>query len=173
MESNNINIQYSDTGNLVYFYIDVKEMFGVTLSQPGMMNAIRIAMRESKSVIPDKTGLLRRSYSLLKDSNHRVMIFFDPAKIVGANRRGQTVKTYYPKYLAEKAKTFGWLDIVIRRFLMVLIAEVKILKKKQDTINIATALALYKLFIESLKQKIKKKGVTSNEKQFQVLVHRK
>jgi hypothetical protein len=99
--------QYSDDGDLVYFLVNVNELFNVSLSYPGMITAIRKSFRDSKSYIPYKTGLLRSSFSIKRLNNDTMMVFFDPAKLLGKKRFGRTNNTYYAKYLKEHAKTFN------------------------------------------------------------------
>lgn len=156
--ASNFNMQFSDDGNLVYFNINTRELFNVPLSYPGLLNIIKIAFRESKSEIPFKTGLLRRSYSMDRINDETVRIYFDPSKIIGSNRSGRPVDVYYPKYLKEKSKTFNWLDLIMRKFLRVLISEVRNMnkeKQKEDMLKTAALLLFYKIFTDDLKNKIK------------------
>lgn len=156
--ASNFNMQFSDDGNLVYFNINTRELFEVNLAYPGLMNAIKTAFRESKDTIPFKTGLLRRSYSMDRLNEETIRVYFDPSKIIGATRYGRPVDVYYAKYLKEKSKTFNWLDLVMRRFLRVLISEVRNMnkeKQKEDMLKTSALLLLYKAFTDDLKNKIK------------------
>lgn len=152
------NIQFSDDGNLVYFNVNTDELFDVNLSYPGMMNALKKAVRDSKEVVPFQTGLLRRSYSMDVLNQSTVRVYFDPSKIKGATRLGRVVTEYYPKYLKDKAKTFNWLDLVMRRFLKSLIVEIREMnkqKQREDALKLAALLLFYKMFNDNLKEKIK------------------
>lgn len=153
-----VNIQFSDDGNLVYFNVNTDELFDVNLSYPGMMNALKKAVRDSKEVVPFQTGLLRRSYSMDVLNQSTVRVYFDPSKIKGATRLGRVVTEYYPKYLKDKAKTFNWLDLVMRRFLKSLIVEIREMnkqKQREDALKLAALLLFYKMFNDNLKEKIK------------------
>lgn len=156
--ASNFNMQFSDDGNLVYFNINVRELFEVNLGYPGLMNALKTAFRESKDTIPYKTGLLRRSYSMDRLNEETIRVYFDPSKIVGATRLGRPVDVYYPKYLKEKSKTFNWLDIVMRRFLRTLLVEVRSMnekKQKEDILKTTAFLVFYEVFRKQLQEKIK------------------
>lgn len=115
----------SNQGDIVFFIVNVKELFGMTLDSPGMKSALNAAFDESRKYIPIDTGLMRRSYTMRRISDDQVYVYFDPAKILGQKRKGITVDDYYPKYLAEKAKTFNWLTIVMSHFYDKLFAAVK------------------------------------------------
>lgn len=121
----------SQNADLVYFNVDVKELFGITLDYPGLKGALNAALEAGRAVTPIDTGLLRRSMTMRQLNDHAVVVFYDPKKIVGAIRKGVKVKDYYPKFLEDHAKTFNWLAIVIKHFYDELFARVKLLKKKE------------------------------------------
>ncbi len=54
----NISFQFSDKDNLVYFIVDIKELFDVSLSYPGIRTSLRKAFNNSKKFIPVDTGLM-------------------------------------------------------------------------------------------------------------------
>ena len=159
------SIQFSDDGNLVYFNVNIKDLFNVSSNYPGIKSLIRKAFTLSKQYIPIKTGLMRSSYTIEYISSDVAQIYFDPAKIVGRTRLGRTVKEYYPKYLIEKVKTFNWLDIVMKHFFNTLINDMIKLKKNQediDKLSIAAALLFLKQFDEQFKEKQEKYKKTQN-----------
>lgn len=158
-----MNFEYDDRGELVYFIVNIYELFGVEISYPGLRRVIRKAYRDSKRVTPIDTGLMRSSYTLQFMSNRRVMLFFDPNKILGKTRGGKKVTTYYPKYLVEKKATFNWMDVLMNSFFLSLLAGVREInrkhkdKDKRDKIIKTTAmLAFYKLFKDQMKETIEK-----------------
>ena len=151
-------IQFSENGEVVYFIVNIKELFNVSSNYNGMKSIIRKAFEKSKRYVPIKTGLMRSSYTLEYVNSDVVRLFFDPNKILGKTRLGKVVKTYYPKYLVEKAKTFNWLDVVMKQFLDSLIADVKALQIKkdlEDALTLAAALAFIKRFNDQYKEKQK------------------
>lgn len=119
-------------GDYVFWLVNVKELFNIDLNYPGIKTALNNSLKEAKSVTPIDTGLLRSSLTLRQLDNFRVEVFFDPNKIVGKIRKGREVKDYYPKYLAEHAKTFNWLAICIKHFYDKLYEEVRQMYKKQQ-----------------------------------------
>lgn len=165
-ENTTIDFTYDDKGDMVYFMVNLEQLYGIKTSFPGLRSKIMKSFQESKKVTPIDTGLMRSSYSLHYVADNRVLLFFDPHKIIGKKRKGRIVKEYYPKYLAEKAKTFSWLDIVARRFFTVLLQGIRELNKqiekdnkkskdKRQIISTAAFLSFYKLFTDNLKNKIK------------------
>lgn len=175
IENTTIDFTYDDKGDMVYFMVNVEQLYGIKTSFPGLKSKIMKAFQESKKVTPIDTGLMRSSYSLQYVADNRVLLFFDPHKIIGKKRRGRTVKEYYPKYLADKAKTFSWLDIVARRFFTVLLQGIRELNKqiekdnkkskdKRQLISTVAFLTFYKLFNDNLKNKIKIGRTGKNEK---------
>jgi len=100
-------IQFSEDGEVVYFIVNIKELFNVSSNYNGMKSIIRKAFEISKRFVPIKTGLMRSSYTLEYISSDVVRLYFDPNKILGKTRLGRVVQTYYPKYLVEKSKTFN------------------------------------------------------------------
>ena len=142
-------IQFSDNGEVVYFNVNIKELFNVSTNYNGIKSIIRKAFTISKQFVPIKTGLMRLSYTLEYINSDVVYIYFDPQKILGKTRLGRVVQTYYPKYLVEKSKTFNWLDIVMKKFLDSLIADMRALKKMKDTedaLSLTVALLFLKRF---------------------------
>ena len=98
-------IQFSDSDDVVFFLVNIQEMFNVSSNYNGMKSIIRSVFEISKRFVPFKTGLMRSSYTLEYINADVVRLFFDPAKILGKTRLGRTVRTYYPKYLIMKPKT--------------------------------------------------------------------
>ena len=121
--------------DIVFFIINVKTLFGVDLNYPGMIGALNKAFEAGKSKVPVDTGLTKNSFKGRKIDDYNVYYFFDPADIVGKVRKKQIVKDYYPKYIAESAKNFNWLSIVMYNFYETLFAEVRKLfnaKSRED-----------------------------------------
>lgn len=113
----------------------MKELFNVDLSFPGVIKALNYAFKVSKSVVPVKTGLMLRSFTMEKISKTTVRCFFDPKKIIGQKRLGRIVKEYYPQYLVDTPKRFNWLHIVIRKFYNALKLQMEQLAKKHEEIK--------------------------------------
>lgn len=152
-------IQFSEDGEVVYFMVNIKELFNISSNYNGMKSIIRKAFGISKQYVPIKTGLMRSSYTLEYISSDVIRLFFDPTKILGKTRLGVVVKTYYPRYLVEKSKTFNWLDVVMKKFLDSLIGDVKALKKQkdiEDALSLAAALLFMKQFNDQYIEKQKK-----------------
>jgi hypothetical protein len=149
-------MQFSEDGGLVYFLINVKELFNVSLSYPGIRSAIKKAFNESKQYIPVRTGLMKRSYTIDSVNNDTMIIYFDPAKIVGKTILGRVVKEYYPKYLSQTQARFNFLDIIMKNFYKVLISEVKQIKQQKDTENLLSMVAAM-VFIQTMNDSFKKK----------------
>jgi len=147
---------FSDDGSLVYFIADIRELFNVPTSYPGIKTIIKTAFNHSKQYIPFKTGLLRRSYTLEYFGSDLVKIYFDPSKIVGSSRNGRTVESYYAKYLKEKEKTFNWLMIIMKHFYDILIKEVRKLKEKEKNITILS-LTFAIMFLDSFNKQYNNK----------------
>ena len=167
-EKSSYSIQFSDGDNLAYFLVDVKELFDITLNYPGILNALRIAFKASKPAIPYMTGLLRSSYTMDRISNTTVRVYFDPDKLIGKTRLGRKVKEYYPKYLKEHQKTFGWMDWIIRKFLTSLIIQVKEMNKKKserEAISMIAVMAFLTAFNKNLKEKIDKENKLKKDKE--------
>ena len=181
--NSSLSMESSDSGDLIYFIVNVEELFKVNLSYPGILNILKKAFNESKKFIPVWTGLMKSSYTMDRINNTAVMIYFDPQKILGKKRLGRVVKVYYPKYLKDKSTTFNWLDIIMKAFYRNLIAEAEALMykielsrsdkkdssdsdsikalalasvEKKNTINILAAVAFFKLFKDEYERKIKK-----------------
>ena len=160
-----IDIQIQDEGDLVYFICDVKELFGVDLSFPGIKTALNYAFNQTKYVVPIQTRLMLRSYTIKEISSTAVMCFFDPKKIVGQKRMGQIVKYYYPQYLKKYPKRFNWMDIIVKKFFENLKIEVQNLKKKSNKDDISfenfnlfwiALMLLYKAKVKAEKERRKR-----------------
>lgn len=175
IENTTIDFTYDDKGDMVYFMVNLEQLYGIKTSFPGLRSKIRKAFEESRKVTPIDTGLMRSSYSIQYVADNRVLLFFDPHKIIGKNRKGRIVKEYYPMYLADKAKTFSWLDIVARRFFTVLLQGIRELNKqiekdnkkskdKRQTVSLVAFLSFYKLFKDNLRNKIKTGRTGKDEK---------
>ena len=94
-----------------------------------------MAFFRSKKVVPFKTGLMRSSYTMDKETINSVKVYFDPSKILGKMRLGVRVKSYYPRYLSQYPKTFNWMDLVIRTFLHTLLAEIRDINEQTIKFN--------------------------------------
>jgi len=163
----NYNIQYNDRNGIVYFEVDMMELFNVDLSTPGVITALNHAFNVSKSAVPIKTGLMLRSYTMVKVSNTTVRCFFDKDKIVGKRRLGKVVKNYYPQYLVEYPSRFNWLDLVIRKFYMALKLEMEKLAKKNKEIELENFYRLMLILLLAQEKKLNeyKKQKELKEKQ--------
>ena len=150
----NYNIQYSDTGKLVYFQVDMMELFHIDLSTPGVPTALNHAFNVSKSAVPVKTGLMLRSYTMDKISSTTVRCYFDPEKIIGKKRLGKVVKEYYPQYLVNYPSRVNWLDLVIKRFYDALMVEMEKLSKKNKNIDMDNYYLFMLLLIQAMKKKV-------------------
>jgi len=154
-------LEFSDDGSLVYFTVNVKELFNVSLSYPGMRTAVRTAFIKSKKYIPVKTGLMKKSYTMKPLTKNTVMFMFDPQKILGKRRGKYTVKNYYPQYLNDTDARRGWLDLIMKQFYSVLIALVKQIEAKRKKkellkgISTATAVGFLSAFMTTYNKKLK------------------
>ena len=125
----------ANQGDVVFFQCDLTEMFGINLDYPGIRGALNQAFYESKRYIPVDTGLMKSSYTMRPLSDTLVELFFDPAKIIGQERKGQTVKEYYPKWVGSSGSSnsaWNWLTIVMNHFYDRLIKEVRSLSKAKE-----------------------------------------
>ena len=158
--------------DIVFFIVDVNELFGITLDYPGIIGALNNAFLDSKQYIPVATGLTKRSYTMEKINETQVRIYFDPKKIIGQVRKGVTVKEYYVVYIAQNAKRFNWLSIVMKHFYDRLYKEVKDIGKKHpnkpiDPTNYLAFIAFFNADYEQKKEEAKqlKKDQEQQEKQ--------
>jgi len=142
------NIQYEDRGKLVYFLVDVKELFNIDLKTPGFIAALNNAFNISKTAVPVKTGLMLRSYTMSKISSSTVRCYFDPEKILGRKRLGRIVTEYYPQYLVDTPKRFDWLQILVKKFYDALKLQMEALAKKNDEIKLETFYLFLLLLLE-------------------------
>ena len=131
----NKRTQAHNQGEIVFFRVDVYELFGVTIETPGIKKCLNIAYLECQKYCPVKTGLMKRSFTMKVLSDHQVELFFDPNKIIGQTRLGKVVETYYPMFVAETAKNYSFLTRMIYSFHETLFDEVKkmINKNKKPT----------------------------------------
>lgn len=150
-------MEFSDDGLLVYFKVNVRELFGVYLDEPGVMSALNAAFKASRELVPVRTGLMKRSYTMDKLSNESVICYFDRSKIIGQERFGHKVKVYYPSYLKEYASRLTWLDLIMKRFYNTLITELKDInkKKKEKPIVMDNFRVFWKEFLVSFELKKK------------------
>ena len=153
--------KYSETGQLVYFQVNIKELFGVDLNTPGVPTACNYAFNVSKAAVPIKTGLMLRAYTIEKVSSTTVRCYFDPKKIIGKKRLGVIVKHYYPALLFKFPNRLNWLDLVIKRFYDTLKEEMKKIAKKNKDVDdegfAAFWLAYMLLFKKKQKERQKQK----------------
>lgn len=122
-------------GGIVFFQVDLAEMFGINLDYPGIKGALNSAFFESKRYIPVDTGLMKSSYTMRPKSDTLVECFFDPDKIIGQMRKGQKVEDYYPQFVGSSGagnRAWNWLTIVMNHFYDKLIGEVRALSKKPE-----------------------------------------
>lgn len=171
----NLNIKYSNNSKLIYFEVDMKELFNVDLSTPGVLTALNYAFNVSKSAVPIKTGLMLRSYTIDKISSTTVRCYFDPKKIIGQKRLGRVVKEYYPQYLVRFPSRINWLDIVIKKFYEALKIEMEKLAKDNSKIDNTNFLRLLTLLLATTTQKVEeeKKFRKVKEKRKELLKRRK
>lgn len=162
--NSNYNIQYSDKGKLVYFDVDMKELFNVDLRFPGVISALNRAFNVSKSAVPIKTGLMLKSYTMKSISSTTVRCFFDPDKIIGKTRLGRVVKEYYPQYLVEYPKRYNWLQILIKRFYDALRIDMEKLKTKNEEIDL-TKFYLFLLLLINEMEEMKKQEKKRRERE--------
>ena len=121
-------------GDVVYFIIDLEEMFGISLDYPGIKGALNNAFFESRQYVPVDTGLMKRSYSMKPRSDAVVECLFDPTEIIGQTRKGRVVDEYYPKFVGSSGagnSAWNWLTIVVSHFVKRLIAEVRALQRSE------------------------------------------
>ena len=159
------NIRYSDRGKLVYFDVDMKELFNIDLNTPGVISALNYAFKVSKTAVPVQTGLMLRSYTMKRISSTTVRCYFDPEKIIGKTRLGKTVKEYYPQYLVETPKRYDWLQVLIKRFYDALKIQMERLSKKNDTIDLRPFYLFLFLLLEE--QERRKKEEMKRRKQLE------
>lgn len=150
----------SQSSDEVFFIVNIKELFNVDLSYPGIKTSLNKAFMFSKQYIPVDTGITKRSYSIREIDNNRVKIFFDKTKVIGQIRKGRKVDVYYIRFIAEHAKRFNWLTIVIYQFYTELFKEIKKLKIKQkkNEQNIKgseISTATFLIFFDQLKENYK------------------
>ena len=113
-------IEYSDDSNLVYFTIDLYELFKITNRATGIKSLLRKALSESRRRIPYRTGRMRSSYTMEYLGRNQVKVYFDPQIIVSGK-----VKDYYPKYLKEHPKTARWFDDVFISFYQTMLSGIE------------------------------------------------
>lgn len=125
----------SNQGDYVFWTVDVKELFNIDLSYPGIKSALNAAFMESKQYVPVDTGLTKRSMTMRELSSTRVEVFFDPDKIIGKTRKGVTIKENYTIYIAESPKRYNWIAICMKHFYDELFQQVKGLIQKAKKQN--------------------------------------
>lgn len=165
------NIQYSERGQLVYFEVDMKELFDVNLNTPGVISALNYAFRVSKKAVPVKTGLMLRSYTMKKISSFAVRCYFDPEKIIGKTRLGRTVTEYYPQYLVDTPKRYDWLQVLIKKFYDALRFQMEALARKNEKIKLDTFYLFLLLLLEDQerrkKEEMKRRKLLEQQKKLQ------
>ena len=155
--ASSMGVEFSDDGSLVYFKVNMKELFRVNLETPGVKSALNEAFKASKELIPVDTGLMLKSYTMDELSNNSIICYFDRKKIIGQTRKGYKVKNYYPSYLKDYASRLTWLDLIIKRFYNTLIKNIKQINKKKNNkpIEMDNFKAFWILFLASLEKKKK------------------
>lgn len=159
------NIKYSETGKLVFFEVDMKELFNVDLNTPGVASALNYAFNVSKSAVPVDTGLMLKSYTMEKISSTVVRCFFDPKKIIGKKRKKQIVKEYYPQFLVNYPSRVNWLDLVIKRFYDALLLQMEKVAKKNSEVDMEKYYLFMLLLIASMKKKVELEKKIKKEKE--------
>lgn len=150
------NFIYSDDGPVVYFEVDVKELFNLNLDEAGIYSALQEAFQKSKEVVPVATGLMKKSYTFKRVNSHTVRCFFDPEKLLDKMRLGRKVDTYYPAYLKNSAKRYNWLDIVMKKFYDSLKTSIKE-RNKRVSKKTPIDLSIFLLFLDAFNTSYKKK----------------
>lgn len=130
-------IELQDSGDLVYFLLDLEVLFNINLSYEGIKSLLRQAFNISRSYVPYRTGTLRKSMTMEFIENNKVLVYFDPFKILGKKiGKKSIISTYYPKYLKDKPKTFNWLDIIFKSFIDSLTGSIrKLIEEEQARIE--------------------------------------
>lgn len=131
------------------------ELFNIDLNYRGIIKVLNDAMKYSRQFVPMDTGLTRRSMEIRKISDTTVQVFFNPERIIGQIRRGHVVKDYYVKYIAESAKNYNWLSIVIFKFYDYLVKAVKQLFNNKNIYMNDKFIALLLLDYEMKKKRAK------------------
>ncbi len=140
------------------FEIDLVKMFKSELT-PELRASFNKALKSvftSRYMIVD-TGLMRSSLTLQFNAR-RVLVYFDPKKIIGKRRKGQVVKEYYPQYLSSFPQHARWLENLVQVFLNHLknsVAQTN--KANKDKKNQIYTLLLISLLAELRKEKKVKK----------------
>lgn len=122
-------------GDIVFFRIDVYEMFNINLDYPGIKSCLNKAYLGCRKYIPYDTGITYRSFTPKVINDHTMEYFFDPAKVIGQNRKGKVVSEYYVQYIAATPKNYSWLTKVIYDFYEIFFREVSKLKKAKEKIR--------------------------------------
>lgn len=151
------SVEFNISSNLVYFRVNVMELFGIDLNYRGIISCLNIAFMESKLYVPVETGLMKRSYTMRKINNTTVECYFDPSKIIGKTREGYTVKEYYPQYLSETPSRYNWLDIIIKHFFDKLKVEVQSLIKRNEEKDSVISMAGFLMFMDIFNEQYKNK----------------
>lgn len=150
------SIRYDDHGLIVYFDVDIGELFGIDLYTTGVRTALNQAFQEAKKVIPYKTGLMRRSFTMIRVSSYtKLRCYFDPKKILGVKRLGKVVTEYYPRYLVQYPKRYNWLDLVMLKFFATLKLEMSRLAKENPDIDMERFGKFYTTFRIKQRKKIR------------------
>ena len=126
------NTKNNTQSGIVFFIIDLKSLFNIDLSYHGVKDVLNRAFNASKHAIPVDTGLTKKSYSQKQLDDYRVYYYFDPNKIIGQIRKGVKVKDYYVQYIAESAKNFNWISVLMKMFYDELFKGMKSLYKKHE-----------------------------------------
>lgn len=148
----------------VFFLVNVRELFGVDLNYPGIIKVLNNAFAVSKQYVPVASGLTKKSYTIFRMDNDRIKMFFDKSKIVGATRFGKTVKNYYVQYIAESAKNYNWLSIVMKKFYDELYRGMRQLKKDDKTSSETIVMAGMLTFMESFNEVYKSRKNEAKER---------
>lgn len=122
-------------GDYVFFRVNLKDMFGVGINYPGIKKCLNTAFLECKQYIPYDTGITYRSFTQKMLNEDTIENFFDPKKVLGQNRKGHIVDTYYVAYIASTPKNYSWLTKVIYQYYETLFREVSKLKKAREQIK--------------------------------------
>lgn len=152
--------------DIVFFRVNLNEMFGVDINYRGMKKCLNTAFLASKKFVPIDTGLTYRSFTQKQLTDYEIEYFFDPKKIVGQTRKGVVVKDYYVKYIASTPKNYSWLTKVIYEFYETLFREVSHLPRAKQQIKQGERMSVYdgqiddynaRIFMRTLREEYKLK----------------
>lgn len=153
--------------DVVFFRVNLKEMFGVDINYRGMRKCLNTAFMSCKQYVPFDTGITYRSFTQKQLTDYEIEYFFDPKKVIGQTRKGVVVKDYYVKYIASTPKNYSWLTKVMYDFYETLFREVSHLPKAKKQIAKGERMYVYdeqilddkgaKIFVRTLREEYRLK----------------